>query len=256
MEMLAQAAPPGNSRLTLTAAAAQLPAWDVVSVHPANPQHCTSVHTMRYSEDGMDAACVPLLFVIQQAYALLQPTLIFNAPEWVKTDRLWNINAKVAPEDATRYASLKASEKYSMMRSVLADRFQMRAHMEHKEIPVYELVVAKGGPKLTSAPAEDAAKERISIRAPGDLEAIHAGMGYLPIMLNTEVGRAVLDKTGLIGRYTFTLKYVPASEAAADEASGPSVFTAIQEQLGLKLQPAKAPMDVLVIDSIRQPAAN
>ena len=211
---------------------------------------------MRYSADGMDASCVPLLFVIQQAYALLQPTLIFGAPEWVKSDQLWNIDAKVAGEDATAFAALKASDKYRMMRAVLADRFHMKAHMEKREIPVYELVVAKGGPKLKQAAADDAAKEHVSMRAPGDLEAVHGVISYLPIMLNTEVGRAIVDRTALTGHYNFTLKYVPTSKTVTDETGGSSIFTAIQEQLGLRLQPSKAPMDVLVIDSIERPTTN
>lgn len=235
---------------------AKLPAWDVVSVHTADPQHCTSVRTMRYSPDGMDASCVPLLFVIQQAYALLQPTLILGAPEWVKTGSLWNINAKVAAEDATAYAALKPSEKYLMMRDVLASRFQMKAHAEQREIPVYEIIIAKGGPKLKKATVDDAAKEHVWMRAPGDLEAVNGAISYLPIMLNTEVGRAIVDRTGLTGHYDFTLKYVPAAKTASDETGGPSIFTAIQEQLGLKLQPSKAPMDVLVIDSVQYPTTN
>ena len=237
-------------------APAKLPAWDVVSVHPAASAHCTPPHTMRYSPDGMHVNCATLLFVIQQAYALLQPTLILDAPEWVKSDQLWDIDAKVAGEDAAAYAALKPSEKYRMMRAALADRFRMKAHTAHREIPVYEIVVAKGGPKLKEATADDAAKEHVSMREPGDLEAVHAGISYLPIMLNTEVDRAIVDNTGLTGRYDFTLKYVPASKSATDETGGPSIFTAIQEQLGLKLQPSKAPMDVLVIDSIQQPTTN
>jgi uncharacterized protein (TIGR03435 family) len=211
---------------------------------------------MRYSPDGMNAACVPLLFVIQQAYALLQPTVIFGAPEWVKSDRLWNIDARVAGEDVAAYSALKPSDKYSMMRSALADRFHMKAHMERREIPVYELVVAKGGLKLKQATKDDAAKGHLWMHSPGDLDAVDVAIASLPIMVNTEVGRPVVDRTGLIGKYNFRLKYVPASKAATDETGGASIFTAVQEQLGLKLQASKASMDVLVIDSIELPAAN
>ncbi len=185
---------------------------------------------MRYSPDGMDAVCVPLLFVIQQAYAILQPTLIRDVPDWVRSDRLWNINAKVTPQDAAAYAALKPSEKYRMMQAVLVDRFHMRAHMEQREIAVYELTVAKRGPKLKQATADDGAKAHLWMRTPGDLEAVDAAISSLPIMLNTEVGRPILDKTGLAARYDFTLQYGPSSRAATDEAGGPSIFTAIQEQ--------------------------
>jgi uncharacterized protein (TIGR03435 family) len=78
----------------------------------------------------------------------------------------------------------------------------------------------------------------------------------LPWILNSEVGRPVVDKTGLTGKYDFTLDYVPVAKAATDDSGGPSIFTALQEQLGLKLEPAKAPMDVLVIDAVERPAAN
>lgn len=248
---------PEPQRQTIAAnAATNLPSWNVVSVHPADPAHCMQGGAIRYSSDGMHAVCVTVLFVVQQAYALLQPTLILNAPDWVKRDHLWNIDAKVAAEDTAAYAALKPSDKYRMMRSALADRFQMKAHMERKEIPVYDLVVAKGGPRLKPASADDASHGHLWMHAPGDLDAVDAAVGSLPLMLNAEVGRAIVDRTGITGHYNITLKYVPESEAATDQTGGPSIFTAIQEQLGLKLQPSRAAMDVLVIDSIELPTTN
>jgi len=129
--------------------------------------------------------------------------------------------------------------------------------MEKREMPVYDLVIAKGGSKLKEATADEGAKgSRMMGGGGGKIEAVGAQLTSLPWMLNAEVGRPVVDKTGLTGKYDFKLEYVPAARAAADETGGPSIFTALQEQLGLKLEPAKEPMDVLVIDSIEQPAEN
>ena len=124
------------------------------------------------------------------------------------------------------------------------------------EIPIYEMVVARGGSKLKNSAPEEAGKGHMISGRGNKLDAVDSSLTMLPWFLNAEVGRPVVDKTGLSGKYDFTLDYLPSAKAATDESGGPSIFTALEEQLGLKLEAAKASMDVLVIDSIEQPAAN
>ncbi len=235
---------------------AALPQWEVVSVHPNDPGSCTGDAGMSTSKDGIHIFCVPLLFAIEQAYRISESARILNAPDWVKTTR-YEIEAKVAGEDAAVFSKLSREARGRMLQPVLADRFRLRAHIEQREMPVYELVVAKGGSKLKAATPDDGARgAHMMMDGHGKIDGANVTLAGLPGILNREVGRPVLDKTGLTGKYTFTVEYVPESAAATDQSGGPSIFTAIEEQLGLKLQPAKAPLDVVVIDSIQQPAMN
>ena len=239
------------------APAAKLPGWDVVSVRPADPQQCTQGAGMRTTTDGVSIFCVPLLFAIEQAYLIHEPSRILGAPEWVKNNSVkFVIDAKVAGEDVETYHHLSRDDHSRMLQPLLAERFHLKAHIEQREMPIYELVVAKGGSKLKESPEDAAGNAHMVTDGRGKIDVQHALLSGLPGILNSEVGRPVVDKTGLTGKYDFTLEYVPAAKAATDESGGPSIFTALEEQLGLKLEPAKVPMDVLVIDSIEQPAAN
>jgi uncharacterized protein (TIGR03435 family) len=160
-----------------------------------------------------------------------------------------------------------------MFQSFLRDRFQLKVHREPKELPVLALVVAKGGPKLQQARAGDTYPD--GIKGPDGKPAGHAGMMMwgpgrltgqgIPVAnlvppLTQQLGRIVQDKTGLTGMYDIELHWT-ADDAAPDSRSasdspGPSIFTAMQEQLGLKLESQKAPVEVLLIDHVEQPPPN
>jgi uncharacterized protein (TIGR03435 family) len=146
----------------------------------------------------------------------------------------------------------RPEEVLLMMQRLLADRFQLALHRESKEARVYELVVAKAGPKLRE-PKDDAEaglqgqKGRITARA--------TPLAILARYLSQRLGQPVVDKTGLLGRYDFTLQY-EADGANDPAAAGPSIFTAIEEQLGLRLQPGKGPVDILVVDRAEKPSDN
>lgn len=231
-------------------------AWDVVSVKRADPNQCVEGSGLQFTPDGVHIFCVPLLVVMEAGYEIIDPSRII-APQWVKTGGFWNIDGKVAAEDLAAFKSLPPKDKDRMLQPLLADRFHLKAHIEQREMPVYDLVVAKGGAKLKEATPDDVGKAFMGMRQQGKMEAVGMQLkNFLPALLTRETGRPVVDKTGLTGKYDFTLEYVPASKAATDETGGPSIFTALEEQLGLKLEPARVPMDVLVIDSIEQPAAN
>jgi uncharacterized protein (TIGR03435 family) len=142
-----------------------------------------------------------------------------------------------------------------MLQSLLADRFQLRVHYESRIQPIYELVLAKGGFKLKPLPA-DHERGGMSGR-PGEM--ILHGMSIADLArslsMSNEAGRAVVDKTGLTGNYEIDLKWTPDDQQGTPDA-GSTLFTALEEQLGLKLEPAKGPVDTLVIDHVEKPSEN
>jgi uncharacterized protein (TIGR03435 family) len=169
-----------------------------------------------------------------------------GAPAWVHSDR-YDV---VATHDAS--ATREATTK--MLRSLLAQRFKLAVHYEKQNRPVYALVVARPGrigPGLTPVARDCAVKDSAcgmslgggTLRAVGQLVAIISSIGRAD-------GRVIVDKTGLTARYDFTLRYTMQPGPNDDT---PSIFTAVEEQLGLKLVPDMAPLDVVVVDHIERP---
>jgi uncharacterized protein (TIGR03435 family) len=199
------------------------------------------------------------------------PPELIGAPEWVSTDR-YDLAAKADAATVAAWSKLpekqQDEELKSMMRALLAERFHLTMGHERREMPVWALVVAKGGPKLKTTaglpadvnePGDEGYDESkpLKFRLQGGAGLIQ-GWDIAIDALTSELwlrereldGRKILDRTGLTGAYDMTLKWDPT------DTTGPSLFTAIQEQLGLKLESTKAPMDVLVIDHIDRPSAN
>jgi uncharacterized protein (TIGR03435 family) len=225
---------------------------------------------------------------------------VFGGPAWVESER-YDIEAKAPAVGGPQQLQL-------MIKALLEERFQLKAHKEMRELPVYELVVARGGPKLKvsaeqnpapASPGPDARGRGDAL--PGALAGLRGGtpppVGQCPpgpvppglfgggrgclqgssIPLTTltnslqnQLGRPVIDKTGLTGRFDFKLEWIPGAEQApgpfgpnpevppppVSDLSGPSIFTALQEQLGLRLESAKGPVEVVVIDSAEKPSEN
>ncbi len=229
--------------------------WDVISVKPMSSSSCpANSGAVGWLKDGLTASCVPVAFLVQCAYRLMDQSWIAGLPDWTKDNsKLYAIEARVSGDDAPAYGKLNHDEQFRMLQQVLSERFHMKAHMEPREMPAYDLVIAKGGQKLKQ-PAPDELGQSAFGAPTGDVKWANAPLTNLMFLLGRETGRPVVDKTGLAGKYDFTLEFAPA--ARADESGRPSVFTALEEQLGLKLVPAKEPVEVLVIDSIEQPAAD
>jgi len=186
---------------------------------------------------------------------------IFGLPAWADSLR-WDVNAKVTDPDMKVISSLSREQRQRMLAALLVERFHLQKHIELKTLPVYELVVAKNGPKLqVSKVAPDAT-------GPGDFDVHNTDMTATGVMMpdfatniSYPLDRTVIDKTGLTGRYDFRLQWTPDNVAnnAADNGAAdapPTIFTAIEEQLGLKLQPGKGPVNTLVIDHVEQPTEN
>ena len=143
----------------------------------------------------------------------------------------------------------------------------MKSHFETRELPIYELVLDKNGPRFTQAEfavGEGGQHEVGMSSEAGEIRAMGVPMDRVVQALSVQLGRVVVDKSGLTGKYAFTLKWTPDTNAAPSAAigestsdvSGPSIFTALQEQLGLKLESSKGPVKTLVIDHIENPSEN
>jgi uncharacterized protein (TIGR03435 family) len=229
----------------------------------------TSSHSssIRSRPDGITASGSLRRF-IEVAYGL-RDFQVTGGPDWVNT-ATWEIAAKIDPPDVapakTDTAAYDAwnARRMQRMQSLLAARFGLKYHMATKELPVYDLVPAKGGPKLKETTADEGKRGSTNVEGRGrKSQATFTGVTTksLATSLSSEAGRMVLDKTGLTGTYDFTLTWMTdaqpgAADADADTASGPTLFTAVQEQLGLKLEAAKGPVEILVIDSAEKPSEN
>jgi uncharacterized protein (TIGR03435 family) len=229
--------------------------------------------------DDITMTNVPLAVVLFYAYWIKDENLLAGIPQWTFTER-YDVVAKVASSDLPAYRALTSRQRAAMLQKILADRCQLQAHYETKDKPVYALVVAKGGPRLKQAlPGEihpNTAKAdpsgfvhgaTIFTTGPGQLTGEAATMADLALALsNTEaelLGRVVVDRTELTGKYDFTLQAQP-SQMDASTTSGneqqvgeqqQALFSAL-EQLGLKLQPATAPTEFLIVDHIERPSEN
>ncbi len=163
-----------------------------------------------------------------------------------------------------------SGEMRQMLQSLLAGRFQLQAHWETRDVPVYSLTIAKGGPKLrrSQQPEDDLPRVRTPASAGGmetssGVSYTHESMGDFAWALSrmARIGdRQVVDNTGLEGYYDFTLTFdrnpVPPAGTEALPPPGPDIFSAVQRELGLKLESAKAPVRFLVIDHVERPSAN
>jgi len=180
-----------------------------------------------------------------------------GGPSWLDSDR-FDIVAK--PEARSNPAQAR-----QMVQSLLADRFNLKFHRETKEMPVFPLVVGKNGPKLKpTKPEDDAARPNRGFQGGrGELTALGADMPALATRLSAIVGRPVIDRTALTGKFDFKLQWTPDNpvqmkspdEPVADSEQGPSIFAAVQ-QLGLKLENQKGPVEIIVIEFVQKPSAN
>ena len=190
-------------------------------------------------------------------------TRIMGGPEWLGSDQ-YEIQAKINDSLYAAMQKMTPSQQREqvdlMEQSLLADRFKLKVHFETREMPVYALVVAKGGPKLTQA-NEGEATSISSLNCEMTAKAISLD-DFAHSSLWTPIdGRLVLNQTGLKGTYDFTLNWAQdqAAAPAPGQDSAPDlspIFTAIQQQLGLRLVPSKAPVEVIVIDHIERPSEN
>lgn len=235
------------------------PEFEVATIKPSKPGTPGKIFTVR----GHNVVTIntTVFDIIELAYGV-QGKQILGGPDWLKTDK-WDITGKPDQE------GIPSREQLSMlMKKLLANRFKLALHHEQKDMAVYALEVGKNGPKLTKSTRDPKSLPGLFFSKPGVLHVMNATMkDFAGLMQSAVLDRPVVDHTKLDGRYDFTLKWTPDESQfqgmglkitpPADPASAPpGLFTAIQEQLGLKFDATKAPVDVLVIDHVEKPSAN
>jgi len=244
------------SLLTFGQSAATRPAFEVATVKPSDPNAGRGIGN-RYTADRFSWTNVPLKRLVGACYRF-EDYQISGGPDWINTAK-WDVAGKTETplSGPDRYPTM-----FRMCQTLLEDRFQLKVYRETRELPVYYLVVGKNGHKLHEYhEGERDAPKGLRVQN-GELSGM-AEMSNLAFFLSLQMDRPVHDKTGLTGRFVFSLKYAPddrraepGEEALATDTNRPSLFTAIQEQLGLKLEGQKGPVEILVIDSVQKPSEN
>jgi uncharacterized protein (TIGR03435 family) len=222
--------------------------FEVASIKP-HPAPVTFSADPSVKGTRVSATASTLLDLIISAYHVRRDQ-ISGAPGWASSEH-YDLAAKAEGDREVTMDQIRP-----MLQALLADRFQLKVHRETKEVAMYALVVSKGGPKFKeSLPTEDVSS-RINADAAGMHMTVSKGtMAQLALRLSSNgAERPVVDQTGLTGSYTFKLEWVRGTSATDSDL--PSLFTALQEQLGLKLEPTRGPSEVIVIDQAEKPSAN
>jgi uncharacterized protein (TIGR03435 family) len=240
---------------------ASSPEFDVAVIRP-NPGDTTGhSHIWSSASDGnFKAQNVTALDLIRYAFGMPEMR-ISGGPGWMRSAK-FDLEAKSDPAIDARLRGLDSAaareQKRHMLQALLADRFALKVHQETRELPIYALVVAKGGPRFQPSKINGTTINNGSGQI--TVKGSDHTLALLAEQLSRSLGRIVVDKTGLDGRYELSLKWAPddapAGGATASADTGPSIFTAIQEQLGLKLESGKGPVPILVIDHLDLPSQN
>jgi uncharacterized protein (TIGR03435 family) len=260
--------------------------FEVASIkpnHSGDMRMGISFQPGRFVGNGLTAK-----FLIGFAYDV-RDFQVTGGPSWISSDK-FDIDAKEPDGFTEGLQKLPPDQRHEklelMIQSLLTDRFGLKVSHGTKELPVYALVIAKNGLKFQESKPGDTYPNGMKGRdgrplghggmmsmGPGQLTGQGVPITFLVQQLSQQLGRKVLDQTGLTGIYDLTLKWTPDQRPAAmfqgpppggpapdstppPDTSGPSVFTALQEQLGLKLEATKGPVEILIIDHIEQPSEN
>jgi len=223
-------------------------AFDVASIKPNNTG---SGHVGIHSDNGLyNASNVRVRHLLEGAFHI-KSELISGIPGPLDSQH-FDISAKIVADPPGK---LSEAEMRAALLHLLEERFALKAHIETRILPVYELVVAPTGSKLKASPTADGGTS-VSVHNDRDLIAHDDPMSDLASELSDQVHRTVLDKTGLSGHFDFELHWTSEEDSGNGADPRPGLFTALQEQLGLKLQSSKGPVEVLIVDHIETPTAN
>jgi uncharacterized protein (TIGR03435 family) len=216
-----------------------------IKISPPQPPGVTSSR-MSVDTGRLNYTNVTLKDVVGQAFKVQAYQI--SGPDWIETER-FDIAAKIPPGAARDQVPM-------MLQSLLAERFHLSIHREAKELPIYALDIAKNGPKLKAAESENGITSN-SNRTSWHLAA-KVAMRRFAEFLSERMGRPVLDQTGLKGSFEFMLDWAPDDVSAPNDGpAGPSIFTALQEQLGLKLRSTTGPVEMIIVDhSDKEPSDN
>ena len=265
---------------SLQADAARGRSFEVATVRPSRADG--EFENYQVSSARFHVENAPLTALIRFAYDIRSDDQLPKEPAWI-TQEKFDIDGKVDDADVEAMGKLPPDQKLEqyrlMLKALLEDRFKLQVSPHMKELPVYALVVAKGGPKLTAAnvPPEAIARSTpiLAGGSRGDLQAKSVSMALFTGWLSGREdlrNRVVIDATGLKGSFDFTLHWTlentragqadgssaaqAATNGATPDSGGISILSALQEQLGLKLESRRAPVDVLVIERVEKPSQN
>lgn len=258
---------------------AALPSFEVASIKPNHQSGDGMIDTGGPDFNRFTSRNTSLKDLITFTYDM-QDFQVSGGPGWIASER-FDVEAKVENSQAQQMRKLPSTLAQAQMRllvqSLLADRFKLSVSRNKKELPVYVLLVAKGGPTLKEVPPSGDDSSYSPPLAPGEYRMITGRVSTLTAnastittlvkVLSRRLGRQIVDQTGLKATYDFTLQWtsemadggplpVAAGSASSMDTSGVSIFTAIQEQLGLRLKSTKGPVDTLTIDHIEEPTSN
>ena len=264
-----------NAGFTPRKDADQVPSYELVSIHKT-PEAASVTPYIHEDPDGLTAGSSSLRSLIGEAYGFslgsLSDQQLVGAPGWAKT-QLFDIHAKVDSAEVPKLKELTKAEtmmvsvqeivtrtpsfRMLMLQRLLEDRFRLKVHYEQRVMSLYEMTVAKGGVRMKAAHTADPEHGSMSM-SNGKLEGDNVPMAFIPVMFALETERPVEDKTSVGGNFDFQLHWTQmgAAETNPADESAPSLFTAVQEQLGLKLQPGKGPVWVIVVDHAEMPSEN
>jgi len=251
--------------------------YDVVSIK-LNKSGDSKHFMVNFPGDGISAENVPMRLIVQYAFDFSDSTRFSPMPSWVDSER-YDIEAKVDPALRETLSKLSREERnpirQRLIQALLKDRMGFTFHRETKELQVYTLTVAKGGPRFQASkpPSADPDLRRPPIWATSDREGVvtlrgeRVDIAFLTRILTLHLRRPVTDKTiGLTGNYDITLCFVPedgqvqrpagSTPLEAPDPLGPDLVAAVKDQLGLKLQLGKGPVEIIVIDHIERPSGN
>lgn len=256
-------------------------AFEVSSIKPSDPAGCGAYPSIDGLHGRVSMKCVTVKLLAQIAYGV-RDFQISGGPAWISSAQFEIIGkSPVAPDNQAADADVnKLTDRQrrtngerlrALLQTLLEDRFHFAFHHDIKELPVYYLTVGKDGSKLKGGET-DPDKPSGGIRTGrGYLAGSQTNIPFLAQALSGIMGRTVVDRTGLAGRYDFELKWLPDQSSAytplggalpsgqadpAPDPSGPTIFTALQEQLGLKLQAARGPVEIIIVDHVEKPDAN
>ena len=243
--------------------------FDVVSIRQSKSDKGFGAY---FTADEYRATDIPVQFFVVYAYNLVGRELklmsggklLPGAPGWMLSDR-YDIRAKISPPDQKALQRLsfdqQNDQKRLMIRSMLADRFKLRVREEAKPGPCYALVVDKNGPKIkkVAAPSDPTSHDGDSFGGPGFIRAKSAPLSQLVFYLANQLSCPIPDRTGLTGNYAFSMQYSVdqgSGATSSTDSQQPDLFTAIREQLGLRLIPVTIPIPSIAIEHVERPSDN
>jgi uncharacterized protein (TIGR03435 family) len=232
--------------------------FEVATIKPSVPDRPGKLFTVRGRQVLTVNTTVTDLVVF--AYDL-HARQVSGGPAWMESEK-FDVTGQPEAQGIPAIPQLRA-----MIRQLLTDRFKLTFHRETREVPIYALVVASGGPKLARNDSNPNGLPSLLFKGLGVLPALNATMGELAgVMQSAVLDRPVVDRTGITGRYDFTLTWTPDESQFASmgvrvpppspDATAPGLFTAFQEQLGLRMESTRGPVEVLVIDGVEKPSEN